>query len=327
MNNTVANDTTLSVTPETLPAIIWQNQPVITTELLAEVYGTVTDNIKKNFERNKSRFIEGVHYFLLKGADLKAFKNWVTNSHSVENFQVTNSHLQIGARAASLYLWTERGTVRHAKILETDNAWAVQDRLEDFYFTKNQPVPNALRDLPPKTLNPAMLRHIEKRISWLNKNQVGSTYQSLGRMIKEKFNVNERKAIPIHKYAEVCALLGCEPDVKALQGELVETPKLEYQPPAGMVLIAESELADLKKNPTSSWNNHATMILTSHKDALYTVQYVNGVSVIAEQPQNVMIGTPENIIHDLKAHGYIIVKNEKHALETIAEIANSTLVA
>lgn len=40
-----------------------------------------------------------------------------------------------------------------------------------------------------------------------------------------------------------------------------------------------------------------------------------------------MIGTPEKIVSDLKARGYIVVKNEKHALETIAEIANSTLVA
>ena len=191
-----------------------------------------------------------------------------------------------------------------------------------------KPVPNALRDLPPQTLTPAMLRHIEKRISWLNKNQVGSTYQGLGRMIKEKFNVNERKAIPVHKYAEVCALLGCEPDEKALQGELVETPKLEYQPPAGMVLIAESELADLKKNPTSTWNNHATMILTSPKDAIYSVQFHKGVSVIMEQPANVMIGTPENIIRDLTAMGYHVVKNDpQNKLETIEKIVSAKFAA
>lgn len=132
------NGTTLSVTPETLPAIMWQNKPVITTELLASVYGTGMDNINKNFERNKSRFIEGVHYFLLKGADLKAFKNCPTISRLV----------QIGKRAAQLYLWTERGTVRHAKILDTDNAWEVQERLEDFYFSKRDEKPYGLKAQP-----------------------------------------------------------------------------------------------------------------------------------------------------------------------------------
>lgn len=128
----------IALTPETLPAIMWQNQPVITTELLADIYGTEIIRIQQNFTRNAGRFIEGVHYFLLKGLDLKAFK---TN-------YLKDSQLKIGKRTPALYLWTERGTVRHAKILDTDNAWAVQDRLEDFYFTKNQYVPNALRDLP-----------------------------------------------------------------------------------------------------------------------------------------------------------------------------------
>jgi len=63
-----------TVTPETLPIITWQNQPVITTEMLAQIYGTATDNISQNFTRNAVRFIEGVHYFLLKDSDLKEFK-------------------------------------------------------------------------------------------------------------------------------------------------------------------------------------------------------------------------------------------------------------
>jgi hypothetical protein len=128
--------TAQAITPETLPAIVWQNQPVITTELLAEIYGTAVDNIQKNFERNASRFVEGVHYYLLKGADLKAFK---ANRLLVGQFIINKF-------TKSLYLWTERGTVRHAKILDTDNAWAVQEKLEDFYFSKKQPLQYGLKD-------------------------------------------------------------------------------------------------------------------------------------------------------------------------------------
>lgn len=126
----------IAVTPETLPAIMWQNQPVITTELLADIYGTATDNIKVNFNNNKARFVENVHYYLLKGADLKAFKSQVNKIYPALIHKFTTS----------FYLWTERGTVRHAKILDTDNAWAVQEKLEDFYFSKKQPIQYGLKD-------------------------------------------------------------------------------------------------------------------------------------------------------------------------------------
>jgi hypothetical protein len=164
----------------------------------------------------------------------------------------------------------------------------------------------ALRDLPPQTLTPAMLRHIEKRISWLNKNQVGSTYAGLGRMIKEKFNVNERKAIHVSKYPEICALLGCEPDPKALQGELLEPAK-----------IATPEF-----NPTSP-----TFTLENITNQTVITQQHNGLTVSYIAEKGTLIGTVENIIRDLKVLGYHVVKNEKDALETISRIANSGFVA
>ena len=122
------------ITPETLPAIIWQNKLVITTELLAQIYDTAVKNIRMNFANNIGRFSEGTHFFKLVGADLKAFKNYTNDIGLV----------QIAKNSPALYLWTERGTVRHAKILDTDNAWLIQDRLEDSYFAKN-----TLTDLTP----------------------------------------------------------------------------------------------------------------------------------------------------------------------------------
>jgi hypothetical protein len=60
----------------------------------------------------------------LEGSELKAFKNKVTNSDLVAN------------RAKHLILWTERGAARHAKMLETDQAWEVFEKLEDCYFSQ-----------------------------------------------------------------------------------------------------------------------------------------------------------------------------------------------
>ncbi|EFS2092820.1 phage antirepressor Ant [Escherichia coli] len=108
---------------ETLSPITHNQIPVITTELLAHLYGTDVANIKMNHSRNQTRFLEGKHYFKIVGDDLK-------------NLRVTFSYLQISPKTRSLILWTERGVARHAKMLETDQAWEVFEKLEDCYFSQ-----------------------------------------------------------------------------------------------------------------------------------------------------------------------------------------------
>ena len=111
-----------------ISVITYQDVPVISTALLAELYETDSDNIKKNFSNNATRFIEGKHYFKLEGAALKQFKNIVNNVHHVPK------------NTARLMLWTERGAARHAKMLDTDQAWDIFEKLEDSYFsTKTLP--------------------------------------------------------------------------------------------------------------------------------------------------------------------------------------------
>ncbi|WP_049780668.1 ORF6N domain-containing protein [Nitrosococcus halophilus] len=64
-------------TVETLPLICWKNQPVITSELLASVYGVEGHQIRQNFNNNADRFVEGIHHFKLTGSDLKEFRSKV----------------------------------------------------------------------------------------------------------------------------------------------------------------------------------------------------------------------------------------------------------
>ena len=49
------------------------NERVLTTKQLAEVYETKENNIKNNFNNNKDKFIEGKHYYKLTGEELKQF--------------------------------------------------------------------------------------------------------------------------------------------------------------------------------------------------------------------------------------------------------------
>ena len=137
-----------SITATTLPVIAYQDQRVITTDLLAQCYGTKTKNIHDNFANNEARFASGKHYFKLEGEDLRQFKKL----HKPDNF----GSVKISPQVKALMLWTERGAARHAKILDTDQAWDVFGQLEDAYFSadttevspaESSPVPDGARFL------------------------------------------------------------------------------------------------------------------------------------------------------------------------------------
>ncbi|MCK9394251.1 MAG: ORF6N domain-containing protein [Methylobacter sp.] len=180
----------ITLSPETLPSIIWKNQPVITTELLANIYGAKEIQIQQNFNNNTSRFIEGIHYFIIKGTDLKELK-----------LHLDKIEVQISNMVRKLYLWTERGTVRHAKILDTDNAWAVQDRLEDSYFAKNQ-LQYGLKQLPePPAITNAQQGELFTIVS--NKaHSAGKPHAYFWSRFQNHFKLSSYKLTPAEKFDE-----------------------------------------------------------------------------------------------------------------------------
>lgn len=159
---------------------------VLTTQQLAEVYETQPDNIKMNFKRNKERFVEGRDYYLLKGGELKEFKNLVTNSNLVDK------------RTPQLYLWTERGANRHSKILDTDKAWQQFDVLEETYFRAKQ---NKVIDMsnPMNVLRVMFgaMDNLETNVKLINtridniekdKNISQSEYSEIGTLVSKRIN-------------------------------------------------------------------------------------------------------------------------------------------
>ncbi|EKO1182912.1 ORF6N domain-containing protein [Escherichia coli] len=117
---------TTQISVETLSPITHNQIPVITTELLAQLYGTEAIRIQQNHKRNSDRFVEGKHFFKVVGEELK-------------NLRLSLRESQISPKTRSLILWTERGAARHAKMLETDQAWEVFEKLEDCYFRQKDP--------------------------------------------------------------------------------------------------------------------------------------------------------------------------------------------
>ncbi|MBP2844088.1 ORF6N domain-containing protein [Dickeya oryzae] len=136
MKTLPSNDSS-HITPEALPSLKYHGVPVITTEALAVLYSADVNRIKVNHSRNSHRFVSGKHYYKLEGEALRTFKNRVTKSNPVA-FRCV-----VGKNARSLLLWTERGAARHAKMLETEQAWDVFEKLEECYFRQSAAVPTA----------------------------------------------------------------------------------------------------------------------------------------------------------------------------------------
>ena len=115
-----------------------KGQRVLLTRQLAEAYGTERQIISNNYTRNKKRYVNGKHVIILEGEELKEFKA----SHQIDD------NLKF---AHTLYLWTEKGALLHAKSLNTDKAWQVYDYLVDFYFrAKREVVPVNVKTEPVK---------------------------------------------------------------------------------------------------------------------------------------------------------------------------------
>ncbi|WP_412932299.1 ORF6N domain-containing protein [Escherichia coli] len=66
--------------------------PVITTELLAQLYGTEPVRIRQNHHENKVRFVEGKHFFKVVGNDLKELRVALNYSQNLRLMQHLAEH-------------------------------------------------------------------------------------------------------------------------------------------------------------------------------------------------------------------------------------------
>lgn len=177
------------VDPLNCPVIEWEGVRVVTTDTLAKGYGTDDANIRKNHSRNNSRFVEGVHIFTVKGAELN-------------DLRVTNSHAQISSKARSVILWTEKGAARMSKIVDTDEAWSFFEKLEDAYFRPQeksilpQTYEQALEDLLHKVKENRLLeiqrdRAIKEK-RWIAEKREATAMATASVAVRERNKLAER---------------------------------------------------------------------------------------------------------------------------------------
>lgn len=166
---------TTQISVETLSPITYNQIPVITTELLAQVYGAKVKNISDNFLNNISRFVADKHYFKIEKAELREFKN------RPETIGL------VGKNARSLILWTERGAARHAKMLETEQAWEVFEKLEDFYFSQKEKTEQVRKSRQCTATQLIPLRQTAERLITTG---LGKIYPDIWKLVHQRFDVD-----------------------------------------------------------------------------------------------------------------------------------------
>lgn len=104
-----------------LKVIVQNGERVLTTEQIAELFASESSVLTRNFNRNKDRYTERKHYFVLTGDERREFLNLSQIDSSLKH-------------AHTIYLWTQKGAFLHAKSLNTNKAWEAYSQIVDDYY-------------------------------------------------------------------------------------------------------------------------------------------------------------------------------------------------
>lgn len=179
--------------PDEIPVLEWQGVRVVTTETLARGYGTTPIRIQQNYNRNEERFVEGKHFFKIKGDEIKSLR-------------LSFSELQISPKTRSLILWTERGAARMSKIVDTEQAWAFFEKLEDSYFRQKEQQPVAIPQTLPEALRLAAELAEQKQLLEQKTHQLNQQLVAAAPKVDFADRVSVANGILIGNFAKVVGL-------------------------------------------------------------------------------------------------------------------------
>lgn len=108
----------ITVGATTLSRILYKGRPMLTVKQIAEIHGQPEAAIRKTFQRNRGRFLDGVDCL-------------VANCH--EGHTITGKSCPNG-----LLLFTESGYLKLVKSFGDNKAWEVHGKLMDAYFKAKQ---------------------------------------------------------------------------------------------------------------------------------------------------------------------------------------------
>lgn len=108
----------ITLSNQNMPLVEYQGQRVITFSMIDEAHQRPKDTARKAFNRNRSRFVEGRHFFVLTASVL-----------------CTQSFIDVfPPRTSKGIVITEMGYLLLTKPFSDDLAWQVQEQLVENYF-------------------------------------------------------------------------------------------------------------------------------------------------------------------------------------------------
>ena len=121
-----------------------ENCRVVTDKTISEIHQMRIGHIRENINNNIKRFKENIDFIDLKKV--------IGNTDNNLLFDIGYTKMQI-SKSECVYLLSERGYAKLIKIMDSDKAWEVHDRLIDEYFSMR-------KELNPIKQQKAMLLQI-----------------------------------------------------------------------------------------------------------------------------------------------------------------------
>ncbi len=103
-----------------------QDKKCISDKTIAEIHGIAEREVRRRITDNIKRFHENVDYI--------DFMQRVGQAHTLELLKNIGYSQQSIVQAAHIYILSERGYAKLIKIMDTDLAWEIHDKLIDEYF-------------------------------------------------------------------------------------------------------------------------------------------------------------------------------------------------
>lgn len=148
----------------------WSNQRVLTYKQVADALNCSVDQLRSLYKTHKEQFKEGVHYFNIEGAALKALKKDMSNRY------VDTPAVRTFAKGAKcLKLWTYQGVACLSKLIDTDEAWRLFKALEYKYFgiETAEEKKTSVEEVAPADISAAVIADLQQQFAALDEKVTG----------------------------------------------------------------------------------------------------------------------------------------------------------
>lgn len=185
------------ISVESLKVVTHDNEPVLTTELLAGLLGDEAIRIRQFFGRHRDQFTEGTHYYVVTG-----------EAHRKVKKALIRGRMSSTKQGGKLTLINERGTAKLLRLLDTEEADALLDELENHYFS--QPVRSnsaSTTKVRPNLSTSKQTTPLRQLVERLITTDLGKAYPGIWKLVHQRFGVDQIQQLSPEQITEAIEYL------------------------------------------------------------------------------------------------------------------------